>query len=226
MPADLTATVLETKYADLSLTCVESDGIFEGYASLFGEADAARDVVVQGAFAASLRKRGADRVKMLFQHDPREVVGVWLDIAEDVRGLRVKGRLLKDVARGAELLALLGAGALDGLSIGYRAVEASTDPRSGLRRLERVDLYEISLVTFPMLASARVSAIKGRRPTAREFERLLTRDAGLTRSEARAVMADGFKALGPERDARQGNPPTAIAARIRRAAESLRTTRG
>jgi len=217
---------LETKFAELAVTEVEAEGVFTGYASLFGEPDAARDIVRPGAFQASLARRGPGGVKMLFQHDPKEIVGVWLEIAEDTRGLKVKGRLLAEIARGAELLALLRAGALDGLSIGYRAVEAHTEPRTGLRRLERVDLFEISLVTFPMLGGARVGAVKGRPPTMREFERVLTRDAGLTRNQAKAVMAGGFKALTARRDARGGAGDTAFAARIKRAAKALRGTQG
>jgi hypothetical protein len=225
MPAKLTSA-LETKYAGLAVTGVEAEGVFEGYASLFGEADTANDVVEPGAFRASLAKRGPGQVRMLFQHDPKEIVGVWQSLAEDGRGLKVRGRLLTELARGAELHALLRAGALDGLSIGYRAVEAHTDPRTGLRRLERVDLYEISLVTFPMLGSARIGTVKGRTPTMREFERLLTREAGLTRAEAKAVMADGFKALTARRDARGREANAAFAARIRRAARGLAPDRG
>lgn len=223
MSAELMGSALETKFAGVAVSDVGTEGTFEGYASLFDEADAARDIVAPGAFRASLARRGADRVKMLFQHDPKEVIGIWEEIAEDGRGLKVRGRLLTEIARGAELLALLRAGALDGLSIGYRAVEAETDRATGHRRLVRVDLYEISLVTFPMLGGARIGTVKGRKPTMREFERLLTRDAGLTRTEARAVMADGFKALDARRDARAGPQDAAFAARIRRAASGLKS---
>ena len=225
MSAELKPPALETRYAAMAVTEVRGEGIFEGYASLFGEVDAAKDVVTPGAFAASLKTRRTGQVRMLFQHDPKEIVGVWLDIAEDERGLRVRGRLLTELRRGAELFTLLRAGALDGLSIGFRAVQANTDPRTGIRRLARVDLFEISLVTFPMLRSARIGAFKGVTPTTREFERLLTREAGLTRSQARAVTRDGLKALDPdrppERDARHPPPTAALAARIRQAATCL-----
>jgi HK97 family phage prohead protease len=97
---------------------------------------------------------------MLFQHDPAEPIGVWLELREDAHGLYVRGRILPEVARGREVLALMRAGALEGLSIGFRTVEGRSDPKSGVRRLSRIDLWEISVVTFPMLPEARVSAVK------------------------------------------------------------------
>jgi len=98
---------------------------------------------------------------MLFQHDPAEPVGVWLELREDFRGLFARGRLIPEVARGRELLALLRAGAIDGLSIGFRTVKGRVDPRSRIRKLDQVDLWEISIVTFPLLNGARVRAVKG-----------------------------------------------------------------
>ncbi|KQP29434.1 HK97 family phage prohead protease [Methylobacterium sp. Leaf100] len=133
------------------------DGHFTGYASLFGVPDLGRDVVAPGAFAASLRARGASGVRMLWQHDPAEPVGRWLSLTEDARGLRVAGQLNLAVQRARELDALLREGALDGLSIGFRTVRASPD-RGGLRRLHSLDLWEISLVTFPLQPGARIAA--------------------------------------------------------------------
>jgi hypothetical protein len=141
-------------------TKIEPDGTVEGYASLFGEIDQARDMVMRGAFAATLTQRGVHRIPMLFQHDPSEPVGVWLELREDTRGLYARGRLIPEVARGRELLSLLRAGAIDGLSIGFRTVKGAIDPRTRVRRLSAVDLWEISIVTFPLLAGARVRAVK------------------------------------------------------------------
>jgi HK97 family phage prohead protease len=141
-------------------TTIDADGTVEGYASLFGEVDQARDMVMRGAFALTLAQRGVHRVPMLFQHDPSEPVGVWLELREDHRGLFARGRLIPEVARGRELLSLLRAGAIDGLSIGFRTVKGSIDPRTRIRRLAAVDLWEISIVTFPLLAGARVRAVK------------------------------------------------------------------
>jgi HK97 family phage prohead protease len=141
-------------------TTIDAHGTVEGYASLFGEIDQARDMVMRGAFAATLRTRGVNRIPMLFQHDPSEPIGVWLELREDSRGLFARGRLIPEVARARELLSLLRAGAVDGLSIGFRTVKGSIDPRTRVRRLAAIDLWEISIVTFPLLAGARVRAVK------------------------------------------------------------------
>src|SRR6185369_8175275 len=129
-------------------TRIEEDGTVEGYASLFGEIDAARDMVMPGAFARTLKSRGIRRVPMLFQHDPAEPVGVWLELFEDFRGLRARGKLIPDVARARELTALIAAGAIDGLSIGFRTVKGRIDPATRVRKLIDVELWEISIVTF------------------------------------------------------------------------------
>ena len=204
MNAEHLARACERKFVGLVLDEVEADGSFAGYASLFGKVDLGKDVVERGAFAASLRTRGAPGIRMLFQHDPNEPIGVWTEIKEDARGLFVRGRLTRDVGRAREVLALMRGGALDGLSIGFRAVKARRDPASGVRRIIEADLWEISVVTFPMLPEARIETVKGRSPrrlpTIREFEVWLTRDAGLSRSDARTVIAKGFASLALGRD--------------------------
>ncbi len=132
---------------------------FEGYASLFGVPDGAGDVVAPGAFAASLRKRPPALVRMLYQHFAHEPLGVWETIREDGRGLYVKGRLVLDVVRAREVRDLLREGALNGLSIGFRTVRAARDAKTGLRTLQEIELWEISVVTFPLLAGSKVTAI-------------------------------------------------------------------
>jgi HK97 family phage prohead protease len=127
----------------------------KGYASLWGVADLNGDVVARGAFAASLAKTGVDGVRMLHQHEARSVVGVWDRIEEDERGLYVEGRVLDWSAEARFAGALSQAGALDGLSIGFRSHRARRDGR--LRVLVEVELWEVSLVTFPMLPGARFS---------------------------------------------------------------------
>ena len=150
----------EAKAIACDLKSVEPDGGFSGYASRFNVVDLGRDLVLPGAFAESLARRGPRGIKMLFQHDPAEPIGVWQELREDNYGLFARGRVLPEVARGREVLALMRAGALDGLSIGFRAVEGRTDRKTGVRRLGRVDLWEISVVTFPLLPEARVSSVK------------------------------------------------------------------
>lgn len=153
----------ERKYVDVAIGGVEADGSFEGYASLFGKVDLGRDMVEPGAFAASLGKRGAAGVRMLFQHDPNAPIGTWSEIREDGRGLFVRGRLALEAPRAREVHSLMKQGALDGLSIGFRTVRARTEAKTGIRRILEVDLWEISVVTFPMLPEARVGTVKARR---------------------------------------------------------------
>jgi HK97 family phage prohead protease len=126
-------------------------GGFAGYASLFGVPNTAGDVVVAGAFAASLARRGTAGIRMLFQHDAGRPIGTWQELREDSRGLFVRGRLAEHVQQAEELGQLLQEGAIDGLSIGFRAVLATRDRLTRQRRLMTSDLWELSLVTFPML---------------------------------------------------------------------------
>lgn len=174
----------------------DEDGIFEGYASTFGNVDQGMDIVERGAFANSIANR---KPKMLWQHDMREVIGVWDDMREDERGLFVKGRLLKDVSKGREAMALMHAGAIDSMSIGYKVKEAEAEGGGRIRRLKEVELFEVSLVTFAMNESAMVTDVKSIE-TERQFEAFL-RDAGYSRKEAKAITAGGFKAITGQRDA-------------------------
>ncbi len=143
-----------------------SDGLqISGYASLWGVADLNRDVLARGAFTASLAKSGPAGVRMLHQHEGRAVVGVWDALVEDERGLLARGRILDWSAEARFAGALARAGAMDGLSIGFRPVRAR---RAGaLRVLVEVDLWEVSLVTFPMLPGARFRPVAPA-PTAEE----------------------------------------------------------
>jgi HK97 family phage prohead protease len=177
-------------------TTIDADGTVEGYASRFGELDQARDMVMPGAFQATLAQRGVRRIPMLFQHDPAEPVGVWLELREDAHGLYARGRLIPEVARGRELLSLIRQGAIDGLSIGFRTVRARIDPKTRVRRLYAVDLWEISIVTFPLLAGARVHAVK-QAPSRPSLSRARTRAEGEWRgiggTGAKVMEASAFK---------------------------------
>ena len=131
---------------------------FAGYASLFNLPDLSGDRVLIGALHRSLRARRPAGIRMLWNHDPAEPVGVWTAIHEDARGLRVEGRLTPAVSRSHALAALIGDGAVDGLSIGFHTIRADR-PKGGGRRLIEVDLWEISLVAFPMQPGARIDRI-------------------------------------------------------------------
>jgi HK97 family phage prohead protease len=119
-----------------------------GYASVFGRPDTGGDVVVPGAFAGA-----AAPLPLLWQHVPGEPIGFVDSVREDARGLRITARIVAQ-GRGAQAAALVRAGAIDGLSFGYR-VKAASAARGG-RRLERLEIVEVSLVTFPMQREARV----------------------------------------------------------------------
>ena len=147
---------LEHKFQTALEDIVVGDDLsIEGYASRFGQPDQGGDTVAPGAYAASLATER--RVKMLWQHDATQPIGVWTEVREDTQGLWVKGRLLDGVARAKEAAALIRAGAIDGLSIGYRTRRAVKNDGGG-RLLTELELWEVSLVTFPMLPSARVAA--------------------------------------------------------------------
>ncbi|MGE6743525.1 HK97 family phage prohead protease [Allorhizobium pseudoryzae] len=177
------------KFASLTLSDLCGDGRFAGYASVFGEVDLGKDVIERGAFRTSLIERGAGGVRMLYQHDPNEPIGAWTLIREDQRGLYVEGLLSGGVARAREVFALMKSGALDGLSIGFRTVKARADSRLGVRRILEADLWEISVVTFPMLPSARVSNVKH----ARFFRDRETELVRSMRRAAKTLFATSFK---------------------------------
>ena len=155
---------------------IDGDGRFQGYASVFSRLDDGGDIVMPGAFRKSLGLRGRHRIKMLFQHDPKEPVGTWDAIHEDDNGLWVEGRLVQDVPRADALRRLIARGAVDGLSIGFRTVKSTRASREGTRRLWEVDLWEISIVTFPMMDLARIAPGK-----------LPAKDSRLERSLAAAM---------------------------------------
>ncbi len=192
----------------LDVKALKEDGTIEGYGSVFGVVDSDREVVEPGAFIGSLAKRKARGIKLLWQHDPSQPIGVWEDLAEDSKGLWGRGRLLKDVSpKAAEAYGLLREGALDSLSIGYR--EIKTEPhkeKPGVTRLLELDLREVSVVTFAANDRARVETVKsilagGELPTVRQFEEHL-RDAGFSKSQAAAIASKAAPHLRRESEAK------------------------
>ncbi len=222
----------EVKYASLQLDTINGDGIFEGYASLFGTIDLSRDQVLKGAFQKSLNNRPPLAVKLLYQHNPAEPIGIWDIIREDHKGLYVKGRLLTEISRARDVFALMKRGALDGLSIGFKTIRARKAGKGGIRQLLEVELYEISIVTFPMHPGARVGSVKANRkmsglPTVRDFERWLMRDAGFTRRQAKTAIAEGFKSLAITQDAKsQPKRQESFANQLQALTRRLTETRG
>ncbi len=182
----------------LEIKVTEEPGFFEGYGSIFGARDHDGDIVERGAFASSLKSRIP---ALLWQHNPAQPIGRFDEVREDERGLYVKGRLAL-TGKGAEAYALLKMGAMNGLSIGFVTKEASRDVKSGVRTISRAELVEVSLVTFPANELARVQAVKSIAParSPKEFEQFL-REAGFSRSHAKAITAKGFRPFQNRREA-------------------------
>ncbi len=140
----------------------ERTGLFRGYASIFNSPDLAHDVIMPGAFARSLHRRGTKRVRMLYQHEAAQPIGVWHRLKEDGQGLWVEGRLLLEVERAHDVWKLMNVGAIDGLSIGFRTIQSGASRQRGVRIVHEIDLVEISIVTFPMHPQARVGRLAPR----------------------------------------------------------------
>ena len=187
----------------LDIKRLTDDGTFEGYGSVFNVMDQGRDIVKRGAFRECVKERGCKGIKMLYQHDSGKVMGMWTDIHEDRKGLYCKGELAMNVPRVKDTYELMKMGAIDGLSIGYRALDYSWDKEDErVRYLKQVDVREVSVVTFPMNESATVTDVKsqvrdpetGELPTVRDFEQIL-RDEGFSAKEAKQIISAGYRSL-------------------------------
>lgn len=214
---------MTTKTLDFGfeLKTAKDDGTFEGYGSVFNIEDLGGDIVAPGAFSESLSSQKAiGRLPaMLWQHRQSEPIGVYTGMEEDSVGLRVEGKLALKTTRGAEAYELMKMGALSGMSIGYRTRDDSYDRVTGIRTLKKVDLVELSLVTFPMNDASRISAVKSGEieliENLRDAERFL-RDSGMSRAESVAFIAR-VKSLG-QRDADEGEMQQIVEALKRRSA--------
>lgn len=196
----------QLKVRDFALSvkaeAVTDEGEFAGYGSVFGVEDSYGEIVAPGAFAESLAELAAKQrvVPVLWQHRSDQPIGTYAEIVEDEVGLYVKGQLLIEaVAQASEAHALLKAGAVTGLSIGYWVRESSFDEKTKIRTLTKLDLVEVSLVTFPACDDARVEAVKfklahGQLPDIRDFEKLL-REAGFSKTQAAVVANRGLAHL-------------------------------
>lgn len=200
---------MKTKDFPLQVKALDDAGTFEGYGSVFGNVDSYGEKVMPGAFADSLarHKRNGTKPLMLWQHDPYAPIGVWDDLAEDGKGLWGKGRLLPGVQKSDEAQILLKAGAIQGLSIGYREMDVEPSNGAEPRKLLKLDLLEVSIVSFPANARARIDSVKGEswgrleefaralrdgepRPV-KEFEDLL-REAGVPKAMAVQIASVGY----------------------------------
>ena len=210
--------MFKTKDFALHVKDVSEEGTFEGYGSIFNNVDSYGEKVAPGAFGESLARHQREGTKplMLWQHNSDEPIGVWENLAEDGKGLKGTGKFVLETARGREAHALLKAGAIRGLSIGYRELEAEPDGNN--RILKKLDLMEISVVSFPANRRANVTAVKSERMEEfarrlrdgdpmpiKDFEDIL-REAGVPKSMAVAIASHGYaKAIRGEPEGEKAN---------------------
>lgn len=210
---------------DCELKFADDTGIVEGYASVFGLLDRGGDIMMPGAFKATLAdwRRKKSLPPMLWQHRPEMPIGVWTDLTEDEKGLKASGQLIMEVPQAAVCRALIKGGAVKGLSIGYRTIDADIDRTTGARHLKKVDLWEISPVTFAMLPEAQITGVKGFDD--RSLEQAF-RDEGLSIREAKLAVSVVRKQVlrdeGQTEPAFRDGMKDALMS-LRKAAELLRT---
>ena len=182
----------EVRSFALQIKATGDDGTVEGYGSVFGVRDNYDDVISKGAFLASLNdhKAAGTMPAMLWQHDADKPIGIWTEMIEDEKGLRIKGRLAMETVKGKEAHALLKMGAINGLSIGFMSKEWAYDRETEVRTLTAIDLWEVSLVTFPANERARVTNVKSadELQAPKDAEKAL-RDAGFSKSDATAFVS-------------------------------------
>jgi HK97 family phage prohead protease len=222
---------MQLKYIErpFAVKDVGQDGIFEGFGSVFGNVDSYKEIVAPGAFAESLAGwKAVDRLPpILWQHRSGEPIGPYLSMEEQPVGLHVKGQLLvDDVQRAKEARALMKTKAVNGLSIGFVTREDSFDRVSGIRTLKKIDLWEVSIVTFPANPAAQISSVKSSIDaiqTVRDAESFLRDTARLSNTQAAAFISR-IKSMADQRDA--DTDPDELMALLRRNTETLQTMKG
>jgi len=212
----------QTRACALQIKAVGDDGTIEGYASVFGVLDTWDDIISPGAFAATIaaHKAAGTMPAMLWQHDSDDPMGVWTEMSEDAKGLRIKGKICLETSCGKDAYALTKAGAISGLSVGFVTKAYEYDTETNIRTITEIDLWEVSLVTFPANTKARITNIKSADEIGapKDAERIL-RDAGFSRSDATGFVSRVMK-MGEER--RDAAKSTAVALQAaRRLLESI-----
>jgi hypothetical protein len=199
----------KTLVRPLKIKAVEDDGSFEGYGSVFDVVDSYRDIVLPGAFAQTIEEHNekGEMPALLWQHNPSEPIGVWKSMEEDEHGLFMRGQLILDTQRGKEAHALLKAGAVKGLSIGFSLYPGGEKYNEDAKawELTNINLWETSLATFPANALAQITDVRamvesGNYPTIREFERFLRDAGGFSKSEAVSISKSGYSEFTRDAD--------------------------
>jgi HK97 family phage prohead protease len=192
---------MKKEYKDYSLEIkkedIKEDGTFQGYGSLTDNVpDGVRDIVAPGAFRETLRMQGRNRngIPMLWQHNSSKIPGVWSSMIEDQAGLKVEGKLALKTTLGSDIYEIMRMGAelgtfQLGMSIGYDAKEVEYDQENRTRTIKRLELWELSIVTFPCKLGAGVDTVKSIEDAKniREIENAL-RESGHTKSEALQII--------------------------------------
>lgn len=196
-------------------------GEIEGYASVFdGSPDAYGDIIAAGAFSASLstHKAAGRMPPLLWAHDQAAPIGIWQDMSEDSRGLHVRGRILTETSAGRDAFELVRQKAVTGLSIGFTLPDGTTERTSVGRRLHQIDLHEVSVVAIPANPAARITEVRSF-GSPREVEEVL-RNSGLSKRQARALLAKGWDGLAKDADPEHSAEISALLNKInRRSAE-------
>ena len=206
---DTDAETLDVPFEIKELKADEDDqdrGTFTGMASTFGNIDEVGDIILPGAFKGAIKN--PRKIRMLWQHRSDTPIGTWEDLRETEKGLEAKGRLILGVQQGREAFELMRARAVDALSIGFRIGnrerDIDFDRETGVRRLKRIDLMEISVVTFPANPKARIQRVKSLNAdtikTIRDFEAFLRDVGGFSHGAAKQIASQGFKAEPDPRD--------------------------
>jgi HK97 family phage prohead protease len=194
---------MQHKHIEFDVKSIDDEGTFTGYGSVFNNVDYGGDIVAPGAFAESLAIRASKgrKLPILWQHRAGEPIGVYDEVKEDNHGLFMRGRLLMEVQRAREAHALMKAGAVTGQSIGYSVIDEKFDKVRKVNVLNKLDLQEVSVVTFPMNDEARVETVKaaGDVQSIRDFENFLRDAVGLSVKEAKRE-ASRIWALAKVRD--------------------------
>lgn len=217
---------MQTKAFDLHVKDVSDEGTFTGYGAMFNNLDRVGDIIVPGAFTKTLARHAKDKSSpiMLWHHNPADPIGVWEGLEEDSKGLKGRGRLVLETARGREAHALLKAGAIRGLSIGYQTIKSAPDGNA--RKLHELELVEISLTAVPANPKAIVTSVKsedlalsmeefarrlrdGEPMPIKAFEDIL-RDAGVPKALATQIASVGYaKAIRGEPEGKATEPDIA-----------------
>lgn len=192
---------LERRSFALEIASVEQTGLIKGYGSVFGNVDSYKEKIAPGAFVDSLaaHTKAGTMPAMLWQHRSDQVPGVWTSMSEDKRGLKVDGEFILGTQLGKEAHVLTAKKAVNGLSIGFVTKKSELDEESGVRTLTAIDLWEVSIVTFPANTKARITDVKSLPKNIREFEDYL-REGGFSANQAKAIASRGFKAADDARD--------------------------